>query len=145
MGYDLIGEKSDFRFHISQWPVCLKLAKAFGWKPIGTSDPYEGQSWSGDDYLSNAGQLVAKKDALQMASALELAVEAAKSDVSGLSEEQQGVVGRITEDSGDDIVLVDVDDLATMVKAAFAGEGTVSPAKILAFIQFCSEGEFRIM
>jgi hypothetical protein len=145
MGYNMVGEKSDFRFNIWQWPVCLKLAEAFGWKPMGTIDPYEGQPWSGDDYLSNAGQLVTKEDAFRVASALRLAIDATESDDRNLTPEQGAMVRRIANDSGGPIVINSLDDLGAMIKAAHLGEGCVSLAKLRAFVEFCSEGEFRIM
>ena len=79
MGYDLVGMKSDFRFNIWEWPVCLKIAKAFGWRAMGTIDPWDRAilPWSGD-YMFNEHQLVTKEDALRMASALRLAIKAAE-------------------------------------------------------------------
>lgn len=54
------------------WSFYLRLAEAYGWRPLGTQPP-EGvrpRRWKGG-YDSNAGQRVTREDAAAMADALE--------------------------------------------------------------------------
>jgi hypothetical protein len=146
MGYDLSGEASYFRFSIREWPVCLKLAKAFGWEPLGTIDPLNHTSpelWSGNDYTSNAWQLVTMEDAKQMASALRRAIKATEVDDPDPSSEQRAVLGQIADGHGI-LVFRDFGDFERSVYAALSGSGSVSLSRLREFIEFCEAGPFRI-
>ncbi len=70
MGYDLIARSKtstpkNFHLNISGWNTALRLAGAFGWKPLGTR-LRRAAKWDGT-YFSNDGQLVSTDDANNLA------------------------------------------------------------------------------
>jgi hypothetical protein len=85
MGMDLHGKHGDEFFNIDDWPVCLQIARRFGWNPEGTTDPllleahecYPGSvsAWDGN-YHYNEGQRVSDRDARALGEALLRAADA---------------------------------------------------------------------
>src|SRR5437870_4509592 len=63
-----------------RWPKLLRLATAYGWKPMGTTQPldearyFPGGRWDGNNYTTNDGQIVSADDARRLADALEAAL-----------------------------------------------------------------------
>ena len=73
MGYDLTAKSGNYyRFNVHYFPKVLRLALAYDWIPMGTVNSTPG--WAGE-YLTNAKQEVVKQDALNLAEALERALE----------------------------------------------------------------------
>lgn len=74
MGVDLMGRGS-CNFNWSGWRWCLRVAREFGWTPVGTLAPrdFKGE-WCGT-YYSNDEQEVSEADAFALAAALEEAVD----------------------------------------------------------------------
>ena len=89
MGMDLHGKHGDEFFNIDDWPVCLQIARRFGWDPEGTTDPllleaYDCDpgsvsallaAWDGN-YHYNEGQRVSDRDARALGEALLRAADA---------------------------------------------------------------------
>jgi hypothetical protein len=79
MGFYLIREgEVKRRYGISRWPAMLRLARAYGWKPAGTTIDEESGiiltgKWTGS-YEAMAGELVSTEDASNLAAALERAL-----------------------------------------------------------------------
>jgi len=73
MGYDLTNKKGEFRLTIHFFPKLLRLALAYDWIPQGTLK-IETTGWDGS-YLKNSFQRVGALDALNLAGALERALE----------------------------------------------------------------------
>lgn len=73
MGYDLTNKKWEFRLTIHFFPKLLRLALAYDWLPQGTLK-IEATGWDGS-YLKNSFQRVGALDALNLAGALERALE----------------------------------------------------------------------
>jgi hypothetical protein len=74
-------------FNLISWPLLLILASDYGWEPMGTINPYPfyisehpeleaktNLEWHGD-YCGNASQTVTAQDALNLAAALERALD----------------------------------------------------------------------
>ncbi len=76
MSIDLTSLRDDegwFGFSNTGWTFILNLAEAYGWQPHGTALEDEGD-WGGC-YDSTDGQAVSDSDALQLAQALEAALQ----------------------------------------------------------------------
>ena len=78
MGVDLTNEKNNWFYlnHIS-WRNALLLAYEFGWSPVGTLPPYDGDTddWDIWDYTSNSFQYITSVDALAMGEAIRSAIQ----------------------------------------------------------------------
>jgi hypothetical protein len=69
------------RFNIDAWPMLLRMARSYGWKPAGTQPgpDYADHNlkptveWDGT-YLTNDGQVVMAEDAAALADAIERAL-----------------------------------------------------------------------
>ena len=76
MGFYLVRDKEVKRtYGIARWPKILQLARAYGWKPEGTTVDEESgiilpTKWNAG-YKSMDGQLVSAEDASSFADALE--------------------------------------------------------------------------
>lgn len=78
MGTNLIGYGGNMRFSGGSWSWILQLASEYGWKPQGTkpsaiTKELGIKKWDGN-YFSNLYQFITKKDAKNMARALEKAL-----------------------------------------------------------------------
>jgi len=73
MGYDLTNKKGEFRLTIHFFPKLLRLALPYDWIPQGTLK-IEATGWDGS-YLKNSFQRVGALDALNLAGALERALD----------------------------------------------------------------------
>jgi hypothetical protein len=72
------------RFNSTAWPILLRMAEFYGWKPSGTKCPViyntengsydEYKDWDGS-YLGNNGQKVTDEDAIALATALEKSLD----------------------------------------------------------------------
>jgi hypothetical protein len=83
MAIDLSNGNGEYwRFGHPAWAELLKLAYEYGWRPLGTvqdgylyGDNSEDESWNGNNYVTNDGQLIPAEDASAIAGALEKAFE----------------------------------------------------------------------
>jgi hypothetical protein len=77
MGFNLSNGKENIRFSTVSFYKTLGLAKTYGWIPKGTNCPEkmdELENWDGE-YYTNLGQYVTSEDAINLAKALERALE----------------------------------------------------------------------
>jgi hypothetical protein len=76
MGFDLYGAGGYFRWTGIGWSNVLELALEHGWEPTGTGPPTRTlkSDWDGN-YYSNSGQRFYARDAKNVATALEKAVQ----------------------------------------------------------------------
>jgi hypothetical protein len=77
LGFELRGEGgSVLDFGVDGWEFYIRLARAYGWEPLGSLPPpgVAAQDWEGS-YDSNDGQVVSREDANAFAVALERALE----------------------------------------------------------------------
>ena len=168
MGYDLFsihpsgqaleGENAykigdEARFGIDIWPVVLKLAQSYGWKPEGTQGPdYDdpnlkmSDDWDGN-YLTNDGQIVTDDDAAALADALESALpDIPDHEIPGKWKNQRAdqlspILGKaVRELYGEDVLVPAINrDLS-------AFELLSGPTKnnVIWFIRLCRRGKFLI-
>ena len=150
MGFDLSNGDRYFRIGNSQYPKVLNLAFMYGWIPQGTirneylyppevtGDPPETR----DSYFTNDGQMVTEEDALELAKALERALndipkqiynkQANTPQIESMDELIQHVkesIGALNFEDGDSSLLL-----------FFGGQIEF----IQSFIDFCKEGSFYI-
>lgn len=74
MSIELSGNGNYLSLRACTWEDILGLARRFGWKPQGTSEPYYWDAgkcgkWSGG-YISNDWQTIEEEDAFQLSLAL---------------------------------------------------------------------------
>ena len=112
MGYDLSNRNGEFRFTGEGYSMALDLAKLYGWEPQGIT----GEDSRGG-YFSNDGQRVENEDALNIALALERALE----DI------PEAIIEERTEE-----------DISPLLYWSGYKED------LRGFIDFCKEGAFRI-
>jgi hypothetical protein len=111
MGYDLTG---GFTINYEAWHNCLKLARAFGWRPKGTEAPdhlFYGPAgkvdriavapelWDGN-YVTNDFQWVRAIDAYALSIALGRAIDALDRCSTYLTHEQADALGCIRDTDG---------------------------------------------
>jgi len=72
MSYDLSNPSTNIsrKYSTQFWTKALKLARLYGWQPMGTCPPAREVDWLGV-YLTNDGQEVVASDAYTLALALE--------------------------------------------------------------------------
>jgi hypothetical protein len=146
MGYDLIKGNTGQSIHWNtyQWPLLLRLAKEYGWKPQGTTKPYwEGEpgepEWEGG-YTSNDQQVVAADDALGLAIALEKALpDIPDHEVSGA---RGGAV--VLEEHIEETLLRELRIAQEAQGNMFAAFSGGSKLRLAEFISFCRSGGFII-
>src|SRR5687768_2770474 len=82
VAYEMTGstEPYIYRFSDIRWGALVLLAQRYGWKPAGTvlyrhntAKPLD-QGWKGS-YFAHIGQIVTRKDAAQLAHAIEQALD----------------------------------------------------------------------
>jgi len=81
MGFTLVSltTRDDIHLNIWAWSSVLRLARRYGWEPMGTEMPTRElcgtcvDDWNGT-YFSNDGQTILSADAQAIAHALELAL-----------------------------------------------------------------------
>jgi hypothetical protein len=171
MGYDLIsytvseldrtkfGEYPLFEngyishFYIDIWPVLLKLAQAYGWKPAGTrlyigdgKDIKRVIEWDGN-YLDMAGQIVMDEDAASLADALDRALpDIPDHEIPGKWKEQKPdqlspmlqIVAREIFGENETVVAINRDMSALELLSGF------QKVDIVCFIKLCRKGFFYI-
>lgn len=184
MGYDLYSKNDEhYRFNISSWSALLDLAERQGWEPMGTilyEYEYDDEDnrinsgvldveWEGT-YYSNDGQIVVVDDALNLANALENALDDIP-DVevypdqfilcggnveNYMQQERARSVGKtvVTYQEWKSGLLTQVPDIVVCTDInEFYGRnddlygvfsGKQSKDYIRGFIAFCRTGEFRI-
>jgi hypothetical protein len=80
MAIECRNDKSSVWWQQWRWPKLLRLARAHGWEPKGTSQPpgeevhFPNGRWDSTNYTSNDGQIVSADDAQALALALERAL-----------------------------------------------------------------------
>ncbi len=128
-------------FTVFDWAIILKIARTYGWVPSGTTlelekpwnPSYDGGdfSWSGA-YDSNDGQKVSSADASNLSRALSKAL-------SDVPNEDRLAKLRDSEGGG---------DFEKLRNANFSPidwfSGPERKQVLVAFIQFCQQGEFTI-
>ena len=80
----------------------------------------------------------------QLASALELAFDAAKSNDHNLGPEQRAAIRHVKDYPDEPEHITSLEQFYASLKAARAGKGHVSFRRLREFAAFCSEGSFRI-
>ena len=131
MGYDLIGSGKTLSMNIRAWPTILRLAIAFGWKPEGCGPsayypeleertPPRTPEGRLKTYFTNDGQTVSATDAMNLAQALDRAL-------------QEGAPAMLQ----DDPELLEVDD-------PFSQKGEVC-IFVSEVARFCRRGGFAIL
>lgn len=78
-------DRQDVQFYINNrgWRRIFRLAIMFGWVPQGTRvyiNTSCKEPWDPNDYFTNDGQLVTRKDALELANAIEWAITMLKEE-----------------------------------------------------------------
>ncbi|HEY1684066.1 MAG TPA: hypothetical protein VGG19_04840 [Tepidisphaeraceae bacterium] len=120
-----------------RWPKLLRIAKANGWKPAGTTQSPEdeiyfpGGRWDRDNYTTNDGQTVTAEDAIALGAALESALRVIPNEYALAKYELPG--GGI-EIAPNQPPVPDVDWFS----------GAEAKAQVAAFVAFCKQGAFRI-
>lgn len=142
MGMDLTSESGDdLRLNNFAWATVLELAQRYGWQPRGTLPPEDweeagdepGESWDGDDYGSNEGQLVTAEDAAGIAEALQAALSdpGATAVLAEMGAEERRQIEQMVPPE---------------LMASFAGMPSFEEYRptIEMFATFCCKGGFRI-
>ena len=143
VGMDLYAKQGDMYLNNFGWSRILMLAHQFGWQPMGTEAPdwevlgadppihVNYPDWDGT-YCGNEGQWVNDRDARNIASALERALEHIP-DHDAIEDE----IGLIQDEPVND------HDTACNMSAieCFSGQGK---KKVQEFIAFCKMGGFSI-
>jgi hypothetical protein len=115
----------------------LRLAKAHGWKPRGTTQRAENLAyfpdgrWDGANYTTNDGQIVCVEDANALANALEAALPNIP-DYDTLAKYR-------VADGG-----IEIAPNPPQAPDADWFSGVEAKAEVVKFIQFCRRGSFRI-
>jgi hypothetical protein len=119
------------------WVKLLRLAKASGWQPMGTTRPPENEAdfpggrWDSNNYTTNDGQIISAKDARGLADALEAAFSQISDD---------DVMAKFRQPDGG----IEIAPDAPSAPDADWFSGSVNKANVAKFVEFCRQGAFRI-
>ena len=132
MPMDLSNGASEFEWEQWRWPKLLRLARAHGWRPRGTSLPNDSEGRLDRNYTSNDGQIVSAEDAAALADALEAALPHIP-DHDALAPYQ----------AADGMIEIAPRHPPAPDAAWFSTPA--GKANVAAFIRFCREGAFQIL
>ena len=127
------------------WVRLMSLAREFGWKSAGTKPPIGwnlDKVWDSNNYSSNDLQVVTKKDALNLADAIEKAIPLLKAPVENKKETQKFT--SIEEAFLARLKMIEDSSQSEIPDPASLGFSLKSKDTLLEFINFCRQGEFFI-
>jgi len=129
-------------FNNYTWGMILSLARDYDWEPAGTVDPWwkdesDAPDWDGN-YVSNDLQWVTSDDALNIAAALERAIE----HMDDMSEKLSDDVAIADEFKGAVLAMELIK--SHLGPGASLGKGHIEKQMLEEFVQFCGKGSFCI-